>query len=310
MELVNYYIALLREETENQTSRDSTGAIVRGISDELILNWMNYALSVVSKRLAQSGVSALLAQRTYELSAGQIRLDPRAIGGGAIVKVEYEGAGGNWRKLRQLDTLSPDGGMIGGIYPTRYELFHREIKVWPRITTGRVRVTYRKAYDEIDARRGTIQTISENVAETHVQAITLASDSVLDSAILGARSAITIVNSEGEPVGRNVYYSSYNSGSRTFTLNPEWEIGDSVISVGDYVVGGANSTSHFIIPDSERECVLQFAKAKILKKDGDPQADNEMSLFSEMLGALVESYQETIEDYEFLDEDSNTDSIL
>ena len=310
MELVDYYISLLREETENQVSLDASGDIVRGISDELILSWINVALSMISKKLSASGLGALLERKTYDLSNGAITLDNRAIGGGSILKVEYEISSGVWRKLGRIDSASPDGTYITGFYPNRYEIFGRTISVWPTTTTGNVRVTYRKLLYYIDKRRGLIETITKNGAETHIQSITLANDSNLDAPILSTRSAITAVDSTGATTGREMFYSSYSSGSRIVTMNPEWEIGTSSIAVGNYVVGGGNATSHFCTTDEIRECALQYAKAKILRKDSDANADAEFSLFAEMLGSIIESYQETTEDYEFLDEDSNIETIL
>lgn len=307
MELVDYYITLLREETENQVSRNSSGDVVQGISDELILSWINRGIGILSRELFKASGYALLTQKTYNLSGSSLSIDARAVGGGSIVKVEYLQSG-YWKKLRLLEPHKTDGSVLSGSSPCFYDIKGRNIHIWPNVTTGSVRVTYHRLYDQIDKRRGVIESITKDITESYIQSILLSDDGVLSPTALGARSACSIVSASGDIVGSELYYSSYSS--RSLTLSPAWEIGDSIIVPGQYVTCGPFSTSHILLPEEERDCVFQFAKAKILIKDGDPSGATEFDLFGEMLRSLVETYQETVEYPEFLDEDTIWESII
>lgn len=304
-ELATFHVDIIREETENQVSYDSDGNVVEGVSTDLILKWMSGGLSIITKELARASVSALIEEVSYEVtSTGEVPIPERAVGAGSLLKVEYYKSSTD--KPYKLRIMPPSAINLevptNAVFPRSYFAINRVLRLYPKVTSGEVKITYRKALNGVDKKRGTIASIERSSDLLEILSISLEDDANLDAAMLARRGVVSAVNGHGEITGYSLNYSDYNSSTRTLTLSPSWEIGEAKIAVGDYVVAGAAHSTHFDTSHEIAELAIIYAKAMVLAHDADPKAEKEEALFQSLLQSLVMSYQETTEDPEFFDE--------
>lgn len=119
----------------------------------------------------------------------------------------------------------------------------------PSVAGALVRLTYTKAIEELDIRRGQVDGTPGSSGDNYTT-ITLKSNAVLstEDTAFDNNNYLCVVDVNGVVIRSNVQYSSYDSTTRTFTLAADQAVADGAIADGDYIVLGKNKTTHSQLP--------------------------------------------------------------
>lgn len=285
---------LIRENTDNTPfSVDaSTGAILEGISTNLILSFLNDGLQFLQSRIITVYPNAFVSENIQDSVANQeaYTVDDNLFLNNKIVSVEFSANG----SLDKYYLLPPAGFLERNTAsgdPVHHIRRNKELLLNPIVehSNGKLRVNYYRAIDKLNIRRGQITSKTSTT-------ILLDSDTWLDNFALGDAQHICIVGSLGEVQDYNVVVSSYNSSTRTITIPSQTLTGDT----GDYVVTGKYSSTHLneSMPDRAWDYLRLYTSYRIFKKDSSMDFINERSDVKEVLQDIYDAYSETSGDVE------------
>jgi hypothetical protein len=299
--LIDYLISDARESTENEEYDD-----VIGLSEEEIVKFINQGLNRLhSKIVAQHPqvfvetyeTSIVANQEAYSIPSHKAYLKNK------VSQVDYRSSSTydyhplDPTVLRNRSTIDSSNG-----YPCKYIRRGGEILLIPIPSTsqGNLRLTYVPKAKQLDKRRGIITavtTLSSAITNLEIDYINGTS---VDNAALRKNTRFSVVDKYGNIKMENILLSQITaSGTYDSTLEVDasftYESTES-IAIGDYVIPGAYSTSHFDLgPEVERYLQL-YTEVKILKRDssGDSQeAFQELALIE---NDIIESYADISDD--------------
>lgn len=277
-----------------------------GIVDDEVVGHIGDAQDNLKARISEVHPKLFETEEKINLVANQevYPLPTDLYLGGRIVHVEalFSNREGDYYTLghKGIKSRLPN---IPAQFPHFYIRSGGNLIIQPRpltnVTDG-IRVTFQRKIPDLDIRRGKI-TASTIVAD-NVQDITL------DIAPLLARDAnlpqiaertlddfdfLTVVGSDGTVKMRDIPYDSYDSTTGIVTITPGFDrqTGET-ITAGDYLLGGAYSTTHSHLPETCERYLIAYAAWKMQKRDSMIDSrDQERELIA-MLNEIVDAFRE------------------
>lgn len=308
---VDRLITHIRSITENETANATTD-----IADNEIIEYLNEAQHRIQSRIVaqhprvfveETTITAVQDQEEYNLFESTF-LDNK------ILSVEYTPDSGASNPVYY--TLKPTYQRhrhthISGI-PTHYIRRDKLTNATgsflavpaPSSATGQFRVTYVRRIDELDKRRGIVSAVTLGSNSITTLTLDTSGDPPIDSTDLADHDFICVVNDEGVLQMRNIKFDSVDTSTGAVTVNSSFtfDTGET-IAVGDYIVGGKDTSSHSSLPRNIERYLVNFAAWKIFKRDSSTDSAEQFQELAEMEREIIESFQE-------IEEDISTISIL
>jgi hypothetical protein len=148
------------------------------------------------------------------------------------------------------------------------------------VTSG-LRLQYVKKIPRIDIRRGVITSLTP-----------LTITSVPTGTDFALTDYLSIVDKDGDQKVTNIYITGYNSGtgviSTTATLTGA--------SIGDYVVYGANATTHSELPELFEKYLMEYCAMRIFHRESSSDTNFASQLIQKIETDLVDLYSEDHQD--------------
>ncbi len=283
---------IIRPKTGNTTYsvNATTGVTEEGISQNLILGFINDALSFITSRIISVYPGEFTAEDIQNVVSGQeeYSFTDNVFLNNKFISVEYSHNG----SADGYDLLPPAGlHQRNTKAGTPYQYIRRNGKLLlnyiPNNNFGKLRVNYYRALDKLNIRRGQI---TSKTATT----ITLDNDTWLDSFDLANAQYICIVDSLGVVQDYNVLVSSYDATTRVITI-PSQTL---TAVAGNYIVTGKYQSTH--LPEDKPTRLLDyckaFAQARIYNTDSSTDEINEMKEVKDILIDIVDQFTEMTED--------------
>lgn len=296
MKYVGDLITEIRRDTRNQDVPTTDSDV--GISTEDFLRYINFAqekcqaiaISAKSTKFNTPEEISLVADTSeYEIS-DRVYLDEH------ILNVEYSNSGlaRDYYELRE-QTISQRSDSPGS--PAFYIRRGGSIILCPVYNSSgaKVRVTYDRAVDTLDIRRG--QIASRTDSGTQVSAIVLDTTSD-DPEALESAQFICVNDAYGAVTMYNIPVTAYNSSTGALTLrtSPHTYASGETAAVGAYVTVGEYTTTHCKLNHLCEKYLAQYAAYKIFGRDSSKDLVAMRDDMKDALKDIMTSYQEAPRD--------------
>lgn len=283
---------IIRPKTGNTaySVNSTTGVTEEGISQDLIVSFINDALAFIQSRIIAVYPGEFVEEDVQNTVTDQeeYEVDDNIFLKNKFISVEYSKSG----NLDDYELLPPAGlHQRDTSSGTPYQYIRRNGKILlnkiPKDTTGKLRVNYYRWLDKLDVRRGLVSSKTTGT-------IVLASGATLDSNAMGDAQYICVVDSVGVVQDYNIPVTSWDSTSRTIVM----PTGTYNVAINDYVVVGKYTSTH--LPAGKPERILDyckvFAQARIHNMDSSTDEINEMREVRDVLNDIVDQFSEMTED--------------
>lgn len=306
MKYVGSLIRTIRERTNNTSWQADpvTGYARSGISDSLILSFLNEDIVYVQSAILNLYPHDFVSSVEIPLVGGQeaYPVPGRLFANNRIIAVELSVSG----EVKDYERLRPktiaERNPTRGAWPTAYIRTGNVLYLNPVPQTAgsaKVRVTYYRALDRVDVRRGAIASTGETT-------LVLANPGA-DSGALSQDGLeyICACDKHGNVILRNGSVESYNSGTFTITLDAAvttyLESGYAASDLeGAYVTIGRNTTTHSELPDNWEPHLLLYAQKRMLAKDSSTDVITEQSDLKALEREALQNYAQPTEDVHFI----------
>jgi len=266
---VDQIISSIRERTRNLNySRDATtGEVREGISDDLILEYLNEAQDHLQASILAVYPNEFDKTIVIPISGGQeeYEITDRIFINNKLISIQYRASGGDsdYSPLDQL--MFRDRNTTRG-YPSYY--IRRGNKILlnpvPQSSVGDIRVAFYRELDDVDIRRGTIS--SHTATATQLTALTLQTSD--DDALSLANADYLCINDRyGTVTMYNIPITSYDSATGVVTFSAFTFATGETIANGDYVTVGKYTTTHSKLPDNCERFLRMYAQKRVLITD-------------------------------------------
>ena len=289
---------IIRPKTGNvEYSVDSdTGATVEGISDNLILSFINDALQFIQSRIIAVYPGEFVTENVQNTVVGQeeYSITDNIFLKNKFISVEFSDDG----DLENYDPLPPAGlHQRNTSSGTPYQYIRRNGKILlnpiPKDASGKLRVNFYRALDKLNIRRGTIASIGVQTDPLFTD-IALISNDYYDQYDIDNAQYICIVNKYGEVLDYNVPIVSFDSTNKAITIATQTLVG----TTNDYIVTGKYQSTHLASGTPERilDYCKVFAQARIHNTDSSSDEINERIEVATVLNDIVDQFSEMTED--------------
>lgn len=296
MRRVDLLIEQARRQTENEEFSETTG-----INDEEMLQYLNDAqyrlLSLITSThptvfvKEAPPIDVVANQESYDLPH-DVFIENR------ITSVEFSPTNDtrNFFKLNPITMAERDTSFTG--YPSNY--IRRSGKVLlspiPSSSTGKLRFNYVRRIAELDKRRGRILSVTLGT-NTITSLIINISDENYDYAALSKVDFITIVDRKGLQKMIKIEVENIDENTGVVTVDPSFTFqGGETIAVGDYVVGGEDSTTHSELPKMCERYLIGYLAWKVLKRDSSEDSFEQRNEIKGIEDDIVEAFGDTTDD--------------
>jgi hypothetical protein len=284
----------IREHTDNSEYTVSGGVFSEGLSHNLLLKYINEGqellqgeiILVYPDEFTDEEIIAMAGVEAYSI-ADNVFLNNK------LLNVEYSSSGQDRDYIPLPQRTLRDRVTFTSTNPSFYirrngQLLFNPI---PTNTRGRARVTFYRALDRLDIRRGKI---SSKTATT----IVLADDTDLDNAKLGSAQYICIVSALGVVKDYNVLVSSYDSVTRTITIPSQTLVG----AANDYVVVEQYTTTHSTLPINCEKFITTYCQLRTFNKDSSEDSIQETGILKDLRNEIINNYSEMSQDVQEIPE--------
>jgi len=296
MKYIGDLISEVRRDTRNEDIPTDGSQV--GIADNDFLRYANYAQEKCQAIAIGAKSTSFNTVVEIPLVSGQAEYEipDRVYIGEHILNVEYSHSGlaRDYYEIRERP-LSARNDAPG----TPYYYIRRggSILLCPVYQggSGKVRITYDRAVDSLDIRRGRVADVTDT--STSVTQIVLDTDSD-DATALQLAQYICVTDAYGNVTARNIPVTAYDSASGQFTLKTSPHVygaGESIV-VGSYVTVGQYTTTHSKLNHLCERYLAQYAAYKIFGRDSSDDAAAMRDDMRETLKEIQTSYQEAPRD--------------
>lgn len=298
MRRVDFLLTQARRQTENEEFSSTTG-----ISDEELLQYVNDAqyrlLSLITAGhptvfvKESADISTVTDQESYNLP-DDVFLENK------ITSVEYSPTSldTDFFKIDPMTLAERSPGASG--MPEAY--IRRSGKILlhpiPSSSTGKIRINYVRRIGELDARRGKVSAVTLDSGTNTITSLTLdIADSDFDANTLNSQDFYSIVNKNGVQQMVAIDVDSVDADTGVVTVNSSftYDSGET-IAVGDYVVGGKNSTTHSELPKICERYLIAYTAWKILKRDSSEDSFEQRNEVKSMETDIVDAFADVSDD--------------
>ena len=285
---VGTLLTQIRERTDNLGfTEDSSGNITEGISDDLILGFLNDGQDYIFSRITSVYPEFFQKEEEISIVADQESYTPtdNLLYNNAIITVEHSFTGllKDYRPLRRIGNARRVTHTAQD--PSAYILRDGSLLLQPTPTNanGKIRVTYYRALDRLDKRIGTIGTPS---------GADLPLTSQNDNAITNAQ-IFSAVDSLGASQTYNLIKSSYSSPTLTLTVS----VPATVVN-GEFLVRGQYATTHSQLPLDVERWLKLYAQVRIFQKDSSIDQNAEISELRTQERDIIDRFSELNHDWQ------------
>lgn len=288
----------LIEQARRQTENEDVSSTI-GIATEEFIQYFNDAQDRLQSAISSTYPNVFLSEQIITLTSGteaysipdNLFLDSRIVN----VEISLTGNSQDFTPLRPItyknrgtyESESPYGYirkngqiLVNGVY---------------RGSGATIRVTYERALDNLDIRRGAISVVTG----TPITSITLASSPTPDTYELPNITTgdyICVSDKDGVVTAYNIPVTGYNSGSRVLTVSSHTLAAGEAAAVGSYVTIGRYSTTHSKLSETAERYLLAYAAWKILKRDSSEDSKDQERELLMLEEDIVKSYADNDRD--------------
>ena len=301
---VDRLITHIRKASENETTNSTTD-----IDDNEIIQYLNEAQHRIQSKIIAQHPRVFIAETTISAVADQEEYDlpSDVFMASKIISVEYTDDTATDKAYSKLipgyerDRQSHISG-----FPCKY--IRRDkldsdvgtilLSPRPSNASGTIRVTYLQRIDELDKRRGIVSAVTDSGTAVTALTLDVSGTPPIDSDDLEDHDYFCVVSKTGSIKMRNVQFDSVDTSTGVVTLTGSSHTYDTgeTIAVGDYVVGGKDSTSHSRLPRNVERYLIEYAIWKIFKRDSSTDSTEQLQELLAIESDIVESFQEIQED--------------
>ena len=270
MRRVDFLITAIRRLTENETVSSTND-----ISDDEFLQYINDGQDRLQSLLgATKNVSKIFtAEETVSLVQGQesYSIPDRVFMNKAIDLVEFSPTGlqTDYVIMRKVQPFNRDTNTT--TYPDGYYRHSNKIYLVPipSVSQGTLRIKYERTLDDLDKRRGTIQSVAGLTATTFTSLVVGSDADETSTPNLSSIDYICIVDKDGNRKAYNIPVGSYTAATNTLTpaAGFTFEKSTDTIVAGDYITFGKYTTTHSALPDNAERYLIHYAAEAIVHRD-------------------------------------------
>ena len=297
---INAIINEARESTENEDFGEETG-----ISEEEIVKFINQAQNRLHSRIVAQHPQVFIEDYTTSIVANQEAYSlpsHKAFLKNKISSVEYSNTG----DVKDYVVLDPE--VLKNRYsgnggePCRYIRRSGSILLVPipDVSKGSLRLAYVRKVKKLDKRRGSVQAVTTANSQITNLEINYPNSTTIDPNQLRKDTRFTVVDKYGNIKMENVLLSSLTTSASydaTVVVDSSFTFGsDESISVGDFIVPGAYTTTHLELGPEIERYIQVFTEYKILKRDSSADSQEAFQELSEIEVEIIESYAEISDD--------------
>jgi hypothetical protein len=294
MRRIDYLITEARRIGKNEAN--TNGSLP--ISDEEVIQYMNDAQDEMQGLLssiknidvifnASQVISVVGAQQNYSIP-------DRVLLNKQVDLVEFSASGnlGDYIILEKLSSFNQDTNNAN--YPVGY--FRRNNQIFlvpiPSSSMGSLRVTYERACDDLDKRRGTIQSVSGLTSTTFTSLVVDSDADETSTPNLSSIDYICIVDKDGNRKAYNIPVGNYNAGTNTLTPAAGFVFARSgdTIAAGDYITFGKWRTTHSQLPDECEPYLIYYAAEMLLHKDSSNDVPTQSAKLRDLRNQILKSF--------------------
>jgi len=285
--LVSTLITQIRERTDNLGfSEDASGNITEGLSDDLVLSFLNDGQDYLFSRISAVYPEFNQKEEIITVVSGQEAYTPtdNVLYDNAIINVEYSCTG----QVKDFFPLRRIGLAGRATYeatdPSAYILRDGDILLnpIPRSGSGSLRIQYYRALDRLDIRVGTIGTPSGADLP-----LTSQNDNKINEAQI-----FSAVDSLGASQTYQLIKLSFASPTLTLTA----AVPATVIS-GEFLVRGEFATTHSQLPTEVERWLKIYAQTRVLQKDSSIDQNAELAELRKQERDILDRYAELNHDW-------------
>jgi hypothetical protein len=293
---VDLLITQIRRQSENQEFTSTSG-----ISDDEILEYVNNGLHRLQTVILTQHPNVFIKEKVIPCVAGQeeYSIPSDCYLGNKITLIEYSETGldRDYRPLERGILRNRTSDIQGNplFYIRRSEKFL--LNPIPQTSQSKVRISYIKRINEVDKRRGVISTAITSGSSITSLIIDTGGNPPLDSTSLSEHEHLCVVDREGNITMANIPFDSIDSSTGIVTISSgfTFEDGES-ISVGDYIVGGLDTSSH---SEYQRNCeryIIAYSTYKLMARDSSIDITEQNEELINMEREIAATYAEIEDD--------------
>lgn len=289
MRQLDLLITQARRATENTEFSDTVG-----ISDNEFIQYANDAQDELESIISKVNADAFLTSKVVTLSQGldTYNIPSDALLGTKVALVMYSpnGVESSYRPLNQ-GRVSEMVGTFQGT-PSFFVRLGTTIRLIPApyASNSTIKIYYAQKLPRLDIRSGKVATVA--LSGTTITSMTLDTASTIDRAKLLEEGFCTIVSDTGTVKMKNVPITDVNETTGTVTFGSfTYESGETA-AVGDYLIRGARSSSHSMLPDICERYLLSYMQWRILKRDSSNDASEQSAEMEMMRQSIQDAFAE------------------
>ena len=300
MRYIQDVITAARRLSKNEDfSEDSSGNVTGGIGNAEILQYINDGQDLLQSKIsnAHSSVSPFASSQEIATVADQraYSVSDRVFFNKELITIRYSHSGNLSDYGKPLDKLHPmNDNSDTAEYP--YGYYRQSGNFYPIPIVNRsgakFEVKYERSLDDLALRVGTVT--ARTLSSTQLTALTINTASDDANAINNASDKyLCICDKDGVVKMRNIAFTSYNSGTGVFTLDPFTFATGETVAVGDYLTIGKYTTTHSDLPDECENYLIYYAAAMILgPKDVTGAYSKLLMMLDSQEDAIVRIYKQ------------------
>ncbi len=299
------YIERLIEQVRRQTENEDFSSTT-GISTDEFIDYFNDAQHRLQSVITATHpkvftkeiiIDAIANQESYSLPVDSFMDN-------MVTNVEYSTTGDNQDYYLLDNSYLKNRDTTFSGFPVHYIRVAGKIMLNPAPSSaGKIRLWYVKRIDELDLRRGKVNTA---IVDSGTNTITTlgfdpAGTPALDTESLNKHNYICIADKDGVVKMANIPFDSIDSATGVVTVSAGFTFEDGeTLSAGDYVVGGQDTTTHSELPRMCERYLKAYVAWKILKRDSSIDYSEQQAELLSMEQDVVNSYADIMDDVAFI----------
>lgn len=281
-----------------EARRDTRNTDTNSISTEDFLRYANYAQERLYGLIQQRYSWVFTTKYEISLTAGEdeYTVPDNVYLGTRFLKVEYSPDG----SVNKYSPLYPaSNNYQTQTYSGQPYTYHREyqtiiLEPTPTATQGKIRVTYERALDRLDTRRGRVNGTPSGTT-IDLTSTSFGAPSTADEALFVENAYCCISDAFGTPMLYNGVISSYNSTTDAITLAANVSTylvtGYALADLANgYFTLGKYSTTHSKLPDAAERYLQEYVNWKIFRRDSSNDSSETNMELKEIEQEILASY--------------------
>lgn len=287
-------ISNCRADTQNANDIPSTSDFV-GIETSAFLRYANFAQDRLQGKITKKYPFAFMTRKEIDIVAAQelYSIPDNVSLNTKIITVEYSRTGNASDYVRLAPGNMYNRNNRPGQHPTNYTRFDGQVLLepQPQVAGGKIRVSYVRALDRTDIRRGTVDAVTIN-GSNQVTALSLSTTDDDETELVKLSTQyICVSDKAGTIKAYNIPVSGYNTGTGNFTLVGTPTLGDDeTITVGDYVTIGRYTTTHSKLPNEAERYLTEYVNRRIKKRDSSKDVQDLDMELKDIEKDIIENY--------------------